>query len=149
MAESKRLIKEYERVSKEDPACDLDALAARKKEMVQGLNAFVNRKSRAGGHRRARRRGRGGDGGNAAAGGARPARHEDGASRDEFDDSCVGVYESVRVYVVRDVEGREGSQVARLHTRLQVELQVMDTESVLAYGRGKMQETDDAIEGSQ
>ena len=27
MAESKRLIKEYERVSKEDPACDLDALA--------------------------------------------------------------------------------------------------------------------------
>ena len=28
MAESKRLIKEYERVSKEDPACDLDAAAA-------------------------------------------------------------------------------------------------------------------------
>lgn len=47
MAESKRLIKEYERVSKEDPACDLDALAARKKEMVQGLNAFVNRKKAA------------------------------------------------------------------------------------------------------
>lgn len=31
----------------------------------------------------------------------------------------------------------------------QVELQVMDTESVLAYGRGKMQETDDAIERSK
>ena len=47
MAESKRLIKEFERVSLEDPAADPAAVAARKKAMVQALNAFVNRKKSA------------------------------------------------------------------------------------------------------
>ena len=47
MAESKRLIKEYERVSKETEGADLDAVAARKKEMVQKLNTYVNKKKAA------------------------------------------------------------------------------------------------------
>ena len=146
MAESKRLIKEYERVSKEDPACDLDALAARKKEMVQGLNAFVNRKKAAQADIAARAAAEGGGDGATPPQGRRPAI-EDGASRDERD-SCVGVYESVvRVYVVRASKDGKGKEVAS--DLGQVELQVMDTESVLAYGRGKMQETDDVIERSK
>jgi SNARE protein len=47
MAESKRLIKEYERVSKETEGADLDAVAVRKKEMVQKLNTYVNKKKAA------------------------------------------------------------------------------------------------------
>ena len=60
---------------------------------------------------------------------------------------CRRLRTAVRVYVVRGVEGREGKEVAS--DLGQVELQVMDTESVLAYGRGKMQETDDVIERSK
>ena len=47
MAESKRLIKEYERVAVETEGADPDAVAARKKEMVQKLNAYVNKKKAA------------------------------------------------------------------------------------------------------
>ena len=44
MAESKRLIKEYERVASAAEGADLDAVAGRKKEMVQKLNTYVNKK---------------------------------------------------------------------------------------------------------
>ena len=44
MAESKVLIKEYERVAKEDPSADLDAIADRKRDFVKELNRYVNQK---------------------------------------------------------------------------------------------------------
>ncbi len=47
MAESKRLIKEYERVASAAEGADLDAVAGRKKEMVQKLNTYVNKKKAA------------------------------------------------------------------------------------------------------
>lgn len=45
MAESKRLIKEFERVSREQQTgFDEQKVAATKKELVQKLNGFVNKK---------------------------------------------------------------------------------------------------------
>ena len=93
MAESKRLIKEYERVAVETEGADPDAVAARKKEMVQKLNAYVNKKKAAqadiaarvvstaaavgvpggGGGERRERRGRGGDRSAARVGSGAPA----------------------------------------------------------------------------
>ena len=47
MAESKSLIKEFERVSQEDPSVDPEHTAQRKREMVKQLNDFVQRKKAA------------------------------------------------------------------------------------------------------
>ena len=47
MAESKSLIKEYERVSQEDPSADPEHTAQRKREMVKQLNDYVQRKKAA------------------------------------------------------------------------------------------------------
>ena len=103
MAESKRLIKEYERVSKEDPACDpTPSPRVRRWYRTQRLRqpksreADIAARAAAEGRRRRRRRRR------------RRPRAKTAPPR-QFDDSCVGVYESVvRAFVVRGVEGREG-----------------------------------------
>eukprot|EP00227_Mantoniella_beaufortii_P004724 CAMPEP_0197609206 /NCGR_PEP_ID=MMETSP1326-20131121/50701_1 /TAXON_ID=1155430 /ORGANISM="Genus nov. species nov., Strain RCC2288" /LENGTH=154 /DNA_ID=CAMNT_0043177545 /DNA_START=65 /DNA_END=526 /DNA_ORIENTATION=+ len=47
MAESKRLIKEFEKAALEDASMDPSATAARKKDMVVQLNRFVNMKKAA------------------------------------------------------------------------------------------------------
>ena len=47
MAESKGLIKEFERVSQEDPSVDPEQTAQRKREMVKQLNDYVQRKKAA------------------------------------------------------------------------------------------------------
>jgi len=148
MAESKRLIKEYERVSKEDPACDLDALAARKKEMVQGLNAFVNRKKAAQADIAAR----------AAAEEAAtaptpppeaPVPRTKTAPPATSSTTAVSAFTNPLFASTLSAASKDGKGKEVASDLGQVELQVMDTESVLAYGRGKMQETDDVIERSK
>ena len=47
MAESKGLVKEFERVSQEDPSVDPEQTAQRKREMVKQLNDYVQRKKAA------------------------------------------------------------------------------------------------------
>ena len=146
MAESKRLIKEYERVSKEDPACDLDALAARKKEMVQGLNAFVNRKKAAQADIAARAAAEEAATAAAAAAAEAPVPRAKTAppATSSTTSAFTNPFASSSSAASKDAKGKGvASELG------QVELQVMDTESVLAYGRGKMQETDDAIERSK
>ena len=148
MAESKRLIKEYERVSKEDPACDLDALAARKKEMVQGLNAFVNRKKAAQADIAAR----------AAAEEAAtaptpppeaPVPRAKTAPPATSSTTAVSAFTNPLFASTLSAASKDGKGKEVASDLGQVELQVMDTESVLAYGRGKMQETDDVIARSK
>jgi SNARE protein len=156
MAESKRLIKEYERVSKETEGADLDAVAVRKKEMVQKLNTYVNKKK---------------------------AAQADIAARVASNAAAVGVPGAATAATVAGAAGTASLLAARVGTDLpsapiddpsaaalfkgassalkgkasvdsgaapeQVDLQVMELQDVMQVGRDKMKATDDAIERSK
>ena len=149
MAESKRLIKEYERVSKEDSACDLDALAARKKEMVQGLNAFVNRKKAAQADIAARAAAEEAAATAAAAAEAAAVPRSKTAPPATSSTTAVSAFTNPLFASSSSAASKDGKGKEVASDLGQVELQVMDTESMLAYGRGKMQETDDVIARSK
>ena len=166
MAESKRLIKEYERVAVETEGADPDAVAARKKEMVQKLNAYVNKKKAAqadiaarvastaaavgvpdplrGERRRASARG-------AAA--TIAARVGSGAPAAPTDDPSAaalfkGASSALKGKGVAGGSGGSGGKGSGAAPE-QVDLQVMELQDVMQVGRDTMKATDDAIERSK
>jgi SNARE protein len=161
MAESKRLIKEFERVSLEDPAADPAAVAARKKAMVQALNAFVNRKKSAQADvaaRVAEAAEKAEAASAAAAEKAAPAAPSNPFSAKSSSSSSAAPSSGASAANAAAAAAAAGADAASERARRAgkapadaggVELQMMETEDALAYGRGKMRETDDAIERSR
>ena len=160
MAESKRLIKEFERVSLEDPAADPAAVAARKKAMVQALNAFVNRKKSAQADvaaRVAEAAEKAEAASAAAAEKAAPAAPSNPFSAKSSSSSSAAPSSgasAANAAAAAAAGADAASERARRAGKAPadaggVELQMMETEDALAYGRGKMRETDDAIERSR
>jgi len=156
MAESKRLIKEFERVSLEDPAADPAAVAARKKAMVQALNAFVNRKKSAQADvaaRVAEAAEKAEAASAAAAEKAAPAAPSNPFSAKSSSSSAApssGASAAAAAAAGADAASERARRAGKAPADAGgVELQMMETEDALAYGRGKMRETDDAIERSR
>lgn len=163
MAESKRLIKEFERVSLEDPAADPAAVAARKKARVQALNAFVNRKKSAQADVAARvaeaaekaeaASAAAAEKEKAAAEKAAPAAPSNPFSAKSSSSSAApssGASAANAAAAGADAASERARRAGKAPADAGgVELQMMETEDALAYGRGKMRETDDAIERSR
>ena len=162
MAESKRLIKEYERVAVETEGADPDAVAARKKEMVQKLNAYVNKKKAAQADIAARVASTAAAvgvpgaaaavsaAGAAGAAATLAARVGSGASAAPTDDPSAaalfkGASSALKGKGVAGGSGGKGSGAAPE----QVDLQVMELQDVMQVGRDAMKATDDAIERSK
>ena len=158
MAESKRLIKEYERVCKESIDCDETKVAASKKEMVQKLNQFVNKKKAAQADVAARVANTVTDGVSGAAQLATAAGTAatvatlasrvgaDGSSGSRVPDpSAAKLFEGAKAAVFGS-PNKEGKQQAAPE---EVNLQVMELQDVMQVGRDNMDATDQAIERSK
>ena len=162
MAESKRLIKEYERVAVETEGADPDAVAARKKEMVQKLNAYVNKKKAAQADIAARVASTAaavGVPGAAAAAAREPAgaatirARRMGAPAAPTDDPSAaalfkGTSSALKGKGVAGGSGGSGGKGSGAAPE-QVDLQVMELQDVMQVGRDTMKATDDAIERSK
>ena len=157
MAESKRLIKEYERVSVAEGA-DPDAVAGRKREMVQKLNTYVNKKKAAQADIAARVAstaaavGVPGAAATAAGAGATLAARvrTDVPSAATDDPSAAAAFKGASSALKgKAVADPSGSRNASGGAPEQVDLQVMELREVMQVGRGAMKATDDAIERSK
>jgi len=165
MAESKRLIKEYERVAVETEGADPDAVAARKKEMVQKLNAYVNKKKAAQADIAARVASTAAAvgvpgaaaavsaAGAAGAAATLAARVGSGASAAPTDDPSAaalfkGASSALKGKGVAGGSGGSGGKGSGAAPE-QVDLQVMELQDVMQVGRDAMKATDDAIERSK
>lgn len=163
MAESKRLIKEYERVSKETEGVDEEKTATRKKEMVQKLNTYVNKKKAAQADIAARVASiaaaggvPGSTGAATAAGAAATAATLAGRVGGGTAGRVPGAADEAAQNLFRVTgnggkgndkgKGIAGSDAAQPE---EVQLQVMELQDVMQVGRSKMKETDDAIERSK
>lgn len=149
MAESKRLIKEYERVSKETEGADLDAVAARKKEMVQKLNTYVNKKKAAQADIAARVASTAAAAGTAASLAARVGTDLPSAPTDDPSAAALfkGASSALKGKASASASGTNGQDSGAAPT--QVDLQVMELQDVMQVGRDAMKATDDAIERSK
>ena len=162
MAESKRLIKEYERVSKETEGADLDAVAARKKEMVQKLNTYVNKKKAAQADIAARvastaaavgvpgaAAAAAGAAGTAASLAARVGTDLPSAPTDDPSAAALfkGASSALKGKASASASGTNGQDSGAAPE--QVDLQVMELQDVMQVGRDAMKATDDAIERSK
>ena len=179
MAESKSLIKEYERVSQEDPSVDPEHTAQRKREMVKQLNDYVQRKKAAQADIAARQEQL------EAAAGASPAPDakakgdpkpdpfaaaRDAAEREKqnpFSSSGAASTSSEPVGPGAGGRGRGrgskfskfskgsggGAAAAAAQSEIvapgEIELQGMQTEELLVYGRDKIKDTDAIIDRSK
>ena len=180
MAESKSLIKEYERVSQEDPSADPEHTAQRKREMVKRLNDYVQRKKAAQADIAARQEQL------EAAAGASPApgpkkkgdpkpdpfaAARDAAEREKqnpFSSSAPasGLPELPELGAAdagagggskfsKFSKGSEGGAAAAAAAQSEIvahgeiELQGMQTEELLVYGRDKIKDTDAIIDRSK
>lgn len=149
MAESKRLIKEYEKAAQADPAVDPAATTARKREMVSQLNAFVNKKK--------------------AAAAAVSERAEKAAEAEAMKaaKSAVETKNPLFGSPFKSTKKKDkGTGKAGLPSLPEpsaagtstgaggadpsgVDLQMMEAGELVQFGRGKIKETDDAIERSK
>jgi len=159
MAESKRLIKEFERVSREQQTgFDEQKVAATKKELVQKLNGFVNKKKAAQADVAAR------VANDAAAGGNtdRPSVTQDNGTASAFASASVATLAG-RVGGSAGTGGAQtqndpnavalfgkASKASKAPTQPEeVSLQVMETKDIITKGRETMSATDAAIERSK
>ena len=185
MAESKSLIKEFERVSQEDPSVDPEHTAQRKREMVKQLNDFVQRKKAAQADIAARQEQLEAAAGASPAPGAKPgdlkpdpfAAARDAAEREKqnpFSSSGAASTSSGSLPPMgpgADAGGAgggskfskfskgsgDGAAAAAAASSAQseivapgeIELQGMQTEELLVYGRDKIKDTDAIIDRSK
>ena len=155
MAESKRLIKEYERVSVAEGA-DPDAVAGRKREMVQKLNTYVNKKKAAQADIAARVAstaaavGVPGAAGTASLLAARVGTDLPSAPIDDPSAAALfkGASSALKGKGVAGGSGGSGGKGSGAAPE-QVDLQVMELQDVMQVGRDAMKATDDAIERSK
>ena len=177
MAESKSLIKEFERVSQEDPSVDPEHTAQRKREMVKQLNDFVQRKKAAQADIAARQEQLEAAAGASPAPGAKPgdlkpdpfAAARDAAEREKqnpFSSSgAASTSSEPAVAGAADAgagggskfskfsKGSKGGAAAAAQSEIvapgEIELQGMQTEELLVYGRDKIKDTDAIIDRSK
>jgi len=178
MAESKSLIKEYERVSQEDPSVDPEHTAQRKREMVKQLNDYVQRKKAAQADIAARQEQLEAAAGASPAPGAKKkgdpkpdpfAAARDAAEREKqnpFSSSgAASTSSEPAVAGAADVgagggskfskfsKGSKGGAAAAAQSEIvapgEIELQGMQTEELLVYGRDKIKDTDAIIDRSK
>ena len=178
MAESKSLIKEYERVSQEDPSVDPEHTAQRKREMVKQLNDYVQRKKAAQADIAARQEQLEAAAGASPAPGAKKkgdpkpdpfAAARDAAEREKqnpFSSSgAASTSSEPAVAGAADAgagggskfskfsKGSKGGAAAAAQSEIvapgEIELQGMQTEELLVYGRDKTKDTDAIIDRSK
>ena len=170
MAESKSLIKEFERVSQEDPSVDPEHTAQRKREMVKQLNDFVQRKKAAQADIAARQEQLEAAAGASPAPGAKPgdlkpdpfAAARDAAEREKqnpFSSSGAASTSSGSLPPMgpgADAGGAGGGSKFSKFSKGsggvapgEIELQGMQTEELLVYGRDKIKDTDAIIDRSK
>ena len=180
MAESKSLIKEFERVSQEDPSVDPEHTAQRKREMVKQLNDFVQRKKAAQADIAARQEQLEAAAGASPAPGAKPgdlkpdpfAAARDAAEREKqnpFSSSGAASTSSGSLPPMgpgadaggagggskfsKFSKGSKGASAAAAQSEIvapgEIELQGMQTEELLVYGRDKIKDTDAIIDRSK
>ena len=180
MAESKSLIKEFERVSQEDPSVDPEHTAQRKREMVKQLNDFVQRKKAAQADIAARQEQLEAAAGASPAPGAKPgdlkpdpfAAARDAAEREKqnpFSSSGAASTSSGSLPPMgpgadagggskfsKFSKGSGGGAAAAASSAQseivapgEIELQGMQTEELLVYGRDKIKDTDAIIDRSK
>ena len=181
MAESKSLIKEFERVSQEDPSVDPEHTAQRKREMVKQLNDFVQRKKAAQADIAARQEQLEAAAGASPAPGAKPgdlkpdpfAAARDAAEREKqnpFSSSGAASTSSGSLPPMgpgadagggskfsKFSKGSGGGAAAAAASSArseivapgEIELQGMQTEELLVYGRDKIKDTDAIIDRSK
>lgn len=178
MAESKSLIKEYERVSQEDPSVDPEHTAQRKREMVKQLNDYVQRKKAAQADIAARQEQLEAAAGASPAPGAKKkgdpkpdpfAAARDAAEREKqnpFSSSgAASTSSEPAVAGAADAgagggskfskfsKGSKGGAAAAAQSEIvapgEIELQGMQTEELLVYGRDKIKDTDVIIDRSK
>ena len=181
MAESKSLIKEYERVSQEDPSVDPEHTAQRKREMVKQLNDYVQRKKAAQADIAARQEQLEAAAGASPAPGAKKkgdpkpdpfAAARDAAEREKqnpFSSSGAASTSSEPVGLgAADADAgagggskfskfskgsKGGAAAAAAQSEIvapgEIELQGMQTEELLVYGRDKIKDTDVIIDRSK
>lgn len=178
MAESKSLIKEYERVSQEDPSVDPEHTAQRKREMVKQLNDYVQRKKAAQADIAARQEQLEAAAGASPAPGAKKkgdpkpdpfAAARDAAEREKqnpFSSSgAASTSSEPAVAGAADAgagggskfskfsKGSKGGAAAAAQSEIvapgEIELQGMQTEELLVYGRDKIKDTDAIIDRSK
>lgn len=156
MAESKRLIKEYEKAAQGDAAADQVATTARKKEMVSQLNAFVNKKKAA----------------QAAVAERAEATADKAEGKAPAGTAAAGAGESMTTAtnplfaspstMAMNKGGDLGGALPSLPETTTgggggggpsdpsgVELQMMEAGELVKFGRGKIKETDESIERSK
>ena len=179
MAESKSLIKEFERVSQEDPSVDPEHTAQRKREMVKQLNDFVQRKKAAQADIAARQEQLEAAAGASPAPGAKKkgdpkpdpfAAARDAAEREKqnpFSSSgAASTSSEPAVAGAADAGAGGGSKFSKFSKGSkggaaaaaaqseivapgEIELQGMQTEELLVYGRDKIKDTDAIIDRSK
>lgn len=179
MAESKSLIKEYERVSQEDPSVDPEHTAQRKREMVKQLNDYVQRKKAAQADIAARQEQLEAAAGASPAPGAKKkgdpkpdpfAAARDAAEREKqnpFSSSgAASTSSEPAVAGAADAGAGGGSKFSKFSKGSkggaaaaaaqseivapgEIELQGMQTEELLVYGRDKIKDTDVIIDRSK
>ena len=178
MAESKSLIKEYERVSQEDPSVDPEHTAQRKREMVKQLNDYVQRKKAAQADIAARQEQLEAAAGASPAPGAKKkgdpkpdpfAAARDAAEREKqnpFSSSgAASTSSEPAVAGAADAgagggskfskfsKGSKGGAAAAAQSEIvapgEIELQGMQTKELLVYGRDKIKDTDVIIDRSK
>lgn len=178
MAESKSLIKEFERVSQEDPSVDPEHTAQRKREMVKQLNDYVQRKKAAQADIAARQEQLEAAAGASPAPGAKKkgdpkpdpfAAARDAAEREKqnpFSSSgAASTSSEPAVAGAADAgagggskfskfsKGSKGGAAAAAQSEIvapgEIELQGMQTEELLVYGRDKIKDTDVIIDRSK
>ena len=180
MAESKSLIKEYERVSQEDPSADPEHTAQRKREMVKQLNDYVQRKKAAQADIAARQEQLEAAAGASPAPDAKAKRGDpkpdpfaaarDAAEREKqnpFSSSGAASTSSEPVGLGAADAGagggskfskfskgsKGGAAAAAAQSEIvapgEIELQGMQTEELLVYGRDKIKDTDAIIDRSK
>jgi|AntAceMinimDraft_11_1070367.scaffolds.fasta_scaffold41646_1 SNARE protein len=158
MAESKRLIKEFEKAAAADAAADPAATVARKKEMVSQLNAFVNKKKAA----QADVAERAAKAAEAAAKKAEKAKGKAPAAESAGSETRNPLFASPAAMAMNKGQGLpsvpetggggSGSGSGSGGGGADpggVSLQMMEAGELVEFGRGKMKETDDSIERSR
>lgn len=153
MAESKRLIKEYEKAAQGDSAADPAATTARKKEMVSQLNAFVNKKKRAAADvaERAAKAAQAEAAQAVKAKGKSPVASATGAAGAETKNPLFAspLKMSMKKKKESSAPGTSGGGGGGAADPGSVDLQMMEAGELVQFGRGKIKETDDAIERSK
>ena len=178
MAESKSLIKEYERVSQEDPSVDPEHTAQRKREMVKQLNDYVQRKKAAQADIAARQEQLEAAAGASPAPGAKKkgdpkpdpfAAARDAAEREKQNpfsssgaastssepavagaaDAGAGGGSKFSKFSKGSVGGAAAAAQSEIVAPGEIELQGMQTEELLVYGRDKIKDTDAIIDRSK